>query len=86
MPQQAPITQQLLQWLGTFLLGIITWLSTSVYKDVKELRETIPAMQQQIKTLEEKETRMENKVFAVNWLSPFAKHEDFITVNSLLKK
>lgn len=69
----------------TGLLSLVTYIAKDIKEDVKLLTQTYPAIQQQIKSLEERTNKLEGKVFA-QILSPDpAKHEPIITLQSLLK-
>lgn len=61
------------EWVSKALLGVITWLAIGIYNKVDTMAVTMPVMQQQIKTLEESNNRINNKVFPIYYSSYFLK-------------
>lgn len=74
----------LFDWIAKGMLGIITFLAIGIYNKVDKLSEAVPVMQQQIKSLEEGNSRLNNKVFASAFYNAIALKPKAFSITEIL--
>lgn len=74
-------------WCFRSLQAIVCYLVIEMRVDIKAATHDIPVMQEQIRTIQDGQNRLNNKVFSFVYLhTPVGKKEDEITIDNLLKK
>lgn len=71
-------------WATRTMIGILLYLGMEMRADIKTVKEIVPALQQQIIDLKERNARLENKIYATYIKLP-AKKEDEINFDNLIK-
>lgn len=71
-------------WATRTMIGILLYLGMEMRADIKTVKEIIPALQQQVIDLKERNARMENKIYA-GFIKLPAKKEDEINFDNLIK-
>lgn len=82
-PKQS--TEAVFVWLFRSFTAILVYLAIEMRSDLKELRETVPALNQQIINLQHSNDEMRHKIFAIEVLRQPAKKDDEIDYSSLIK-
>lgn len=82
MKQNSPDMKQILDWAFRILFAIISYMVQDMYKDVKQIREQIPAMRVEIDNLKDQDLI---KRFKSLKAALFMKDEPMITYESLIK-
>lgn len=75
------ITKALL-FISSALLSVLVYLAIEMRADIKDLTKQMPVVQEQIRMMQDDNTRLKNKVFSLLWQP--AKKEDEINIRNLL--
>lgn len=78
-------TEAVFVWLFRSFTAILVYLAIEMRSDLKELRETMPEVKQQIINLQHSNDEVRHKIFAFELLRQPAKREDEIDFSSLIK-
>lgn len=82
MNTNGPDVSKLLDWVSKAILGLLTFFVQSIYHDVKEMREQLPAMRVEIDNLKDQDLMKRFKSLKTVW---DMKEEQIITYDSLRK-
>lgn len=82
VPRQT--SEAIFVWMNRALVGLLVYLAMEMRADIKTLSEKMPMVQEQIRTLQDDNGRLKNKVFSLLFMQP-AKREDLFDIKKHLK-